>query len=140
MTPGEDRASMLNCIGDDVEPQAVFQPVELHEAIRAAYEGRVRQEDIAESIGVDQATVSRWARGRSIPNIVQMSKIEQLADRPAGWISIQAGLIADVRSVPEAIAVDPALDDAARASLLKAYLGATGHVAARRDAADHSEV
>lgn len=111
---------------DTVERHEVANtPMPLHEAIRAAYLGRTRQEDLADEIGVDQGTVSRWASGKSIPNVRQQADIERLSGRPLGWIAAQAGLIESVTTVPQAIAMDPALDDTARAQLLAAYYGLT---------------
>jgi transcriptional regulator with XRE-family HTH domain len=95
----------------------------LHQAIRSAYQGRIRQDDLADALGVDQATISRWSAGKSRPNVVQMRGIETLAGRPLGWIDAQCGLIDDVCTVPQAIAMDPALSDSDRAVLLDAYYG-----------------
>lgn len=47
--------------------------------------------------------------------------IELACDRPLGWIAAQVGLIAEVQTVPEAIAVDPKLDDPTRKALLEVY-------------------
>lgn len=93
----------------------------LHQAIRAAYKGRARQEDIAEQLGINQSQVSRWSRGESTPTLEQLAQIEDAAERPRGFILNAAGLIAPVLSVPDAIAMDPQLDDRDRNSLLALY-------------------
>lgn len=96
----------------------------LHEAIRACYTGRATQEQLEELTGIPQQTISRYARGTTEPSPSAIQQIEAACDRPAGWIYVHAGLVADVRSVLEAIAMDPALDDHGRENLLLAYEGA----------------
>jgi transcriptional regulator with XRE-family HTH domain len=115
---------------DEVERGDVRKPMALHEAIRSAYQGRTRQEDLADAIGVDQGTVSRWSNGKSVPNVLQQAEIERLSGRPVGWISVQAGLIDEVTTVPEAIALAPELDDTGRAAVLAAYHGVVSRYSA----------
>lgn len=116
------------------QPESVTKA--LASAIRACYSGLLTQEQLEERIGSPQQTISKWARGASAPNVLQTAAIEAACDaeaerlgddarrRPPGWISIRAGLVANVTTVPEAIAVDPRLpDDHAKASVLAAYVG-----------------
>lgn len=128
---------MLQCI-DEKDPQGTTKPVlSLAEAIRAAYSGRARQEDIAAAAGVDQASISRYVRGKSVPNIDVLRAIETASGRPAGWIAVQAGYVAEPVTVPDAIAMDPALTDELRASLLAGYWAAVDAAqVALRDAQD----
>jgi transcriptional regulator with XRE-family HTH domain len=108
----------------DVLPRPPAVPVLLSEAIRACYADRLTQDQLAEATGIPQSTISRLARGDTEPRLDVLKRIEEACGRPAGWIVIQAGYVADVKTVPEAIAVDPALvDDHARRSVLKAYAG-----------------
>lgn len=135
---------MLPDISDIEARAAGAAGISLHDAIRAAYQGRVRQEDLAAVLEVDQGTVSRWSSGKSRPNIVQMRVIERMAGRPLGWIDAQCGLIDDVTTVPQAISIDPALPEEARPGLLAAYyhvadpsLGFDASSVPADDAVDH---
>lgn len=105
----------------------------LHIAIRACYSPLFTQEKLEEATGIPQQTISKWARGASVPNPYEIAAIEEACDaealrlgddalrRPLGWIGRQAGLIAEVKTVPEAIAMDPALTDASRRLILRYY-------------------
>lgn len=96
----------------------------LPDAIRACRKGRLTQDDLSSKTSIGQSTLSQWELGKSTPDALQMHAIEMACERPAGWISVQAGLVHDVRTVPDAIAMDPELDDIARKALLDAYKGA----------------
>lgn len=96
-------------------------PLSLSAAIRACYEGRHTQDTLAAASGIPQQTISRLARGEANPRLTQLADIERACDRPVGWILICAGYVADVTTVPEAIAVAPELDDSQRQILLDAY-------------------
>jgi transcriptional regulator with XRE-family HTH domain len=132
---------MLLCI-NEMDPQAsIKDPLEaLPDAIRDAYKGRARQEDVALAAGVDQATISRYVRGLAIPNVEVMRKIEDRALRPRGWISVQAGYVTEPLSVPEAIAMDPALTDELRASLLAGYWAAVESNRPAGNAGDDAQI
>lgn len=84
-------------------------PMPLHEAIRTAYAGRARQEDIADKIGINQSQISRWSRGENLPTLEQLAQIEDAAGRPRGFILNAAGLTSPVTTVREAVAMDPNL-------------------------------
>lgn len=88
----------------------------------------ITQEQVAERTGIGQTTLSAYERGKSAPTALALNQIERACGRPDGWIVIQAGLIAEVRTVPEAIAVAPELDDNARSTLIRAYGGVVDHV------------
>lgn len=93
----------------------------LVEAIRACCAGRATQDELAERTGISQSTASNYLSGKSVPNALVLNAIERACDRPDGWISIRAGLVADVKTVPEAIAIDPDLTDVGRDALMDAY-------------------
>jgi transcriptional regulator with XRE-family HTH domain len=91
------------------------------EAIRACRKGRLTQDELALKASIGQSTLSQWENGRSTPDPNQLRVIEEVCDRPIGWILIQAGYIADVTTVPEAIAVAPELSDSQKAIIMDAY-------------------
>lgn len=95
--------------------------IRLGQAVRACRLGRATQEEVAERTGIGQTTLSAYERGKSEPGALGLRDIERACGRPAGWIAVQAGLVLDVKSVPEAIAIDPALPEDARPGLLAAY-------------------
>lgn len=96
-------------------------PMPLHEAIRTAYAGRARQEDIADKIGINQSQISRWSRGENLPTLEQLAQIEDAAGRPRGFILNAAGLTSPVTTVREAVAMDPNLSDDWRRAILAVY-------------------
>lgn len=113
----------------------------LHAAIRACYAPLfTTQERLEDATGIPQQTISKWVRGVSTPDPYELAEIEQACDaeavrrgeeslrRPLGWISRQAGLVAEVVTVPDAIVVDPELNDDVRLRLTRAYRGAVDHV------------
>lgn len=95
--------------------------MELHEAIRQAYAGRLRQVDLAERIGVDQTAISRWSRGTSRPQLEEIAAIEAACDRPRGFVLRMAGFVDEVVDVLAAVAVDPALSDQGRLIVTTTY-------------------
>lgn len=95
----------------------------LADAMRACYEGRLTQSQVASLIGVDQATVSNWARGVNQPSFGDVSRVERACNRPRGWVFTHAGFVDEGLGVPAAIAMDPRLSDAERLVLKGAYDG-----------------
>lgn len=95
--------------------------VPLNQAIKRAYTGRARQEDIATALGVAQPTVSRWARGEVEPSFDQLAALEDHVDRPRGFVLMAAGFVARSLTVEDAILADPQIDDRDRDSLLALY-------------------
>jgi transcriptional regulator with XRE-family HTH domain len=104
---------------------AIDGALTIPQAIRACYEGRLKQEELSDRTGIPQQTISRLASGSSSPKLRHLVAIEEACDRPRGWILIQAGYIAEVRTVEEAIAVAPELEDGERRILMDVYLGFT---------------
>lgn len=97
-------------------------------AIRAAYEEQgLSQVEVARRMGVDQTRVSRLALGKWKPNHGPepelLARIEKACERPLGWILRRAGYVDDVRTIREAIAMDPELTPGARQALLAFYEG-----------------
>lgn len=93
----------------------------LHEAIRKAYRGRMKQEDLAREIQVSQPTISRWARGESEPTLGELAQIEQLCRRPRGFILRTAGFVDEDRDFEAVVASDPLLDDDGREAIIALY-------------------
>lgn len=115
---------MLSCVVESGSTS--MNPIPLHEAIREAFSGvGLTQAQLAQRMGVDQTTVSRLANGRwgeqggPAPDV--LARIEDAAGRPRGWILVRAGYIADVATVPEAIAMDSRLTADARRMVLRVY-------------------
>lgn len=95
--------------------------MELHEAIRQAYTGRLRQIDLAERLGVDQTAISRWARGANRPQLEELAAIEEACGRPRGYILRLAGFVDEIVDVESAVAADPRLNDEGRRTVLITY-------------------
>lgn len=59
----------------------------LGEAIRRAYRrAGLRQEDLAQRVGVSQSTVSDWVNARSTPDALQLLDIDVACEQPPGEI------------------------------------------------------
>lgn len=100
----------------------------LSAALRATYEAAgVSQEQIAAALGVDQPTVSRWARGMRRPPIDVLPDIERLCKVRKGTILRRAGYVEDNGDVTAAILADERLPETTRQVLVDAY-----HSALRR--------
>src|SRR4051794_23476468 len=106
-------------------PQSAIDAAAVPRAIRACYEGRLKQDELAERSGIPQQTISRLAVGESSPKFWHLIAIEDACERPRGWILVQAGLVDLPTSVPEAVAMDPKLDDGQRRIVLDVYRGFT---------------
>lgn len=107
-------------------PTSITMSTSLHAAIREAFAGQgLTQAQLAQRMGVDQTTISRLANGKwgeqggPTPDI--LARIEEAAGRPRGWILVQAGYVDAVRTIPEAIAMDPQLSADARRVLVGVY-------------------
>jgi transcriptional regulator with XRE-family HTH domain len=101
----------------------------LHQAIRSAYKGRARQEDLAEWLGVGQPTVSRWARGEVVPSVHEIAALEDALGLRRGWILIASGFVDPASDVEGAIDLDPVLSDDSRHLLKTLYRAATEQAA-----------
>lgn len=125
-------ASLRIETSDSLSPQT--RASRLGAAIRACRTGRATQEEVAEKTGIGQTTLSAYERGKNTPTVLAVNAIEHACGRPDGWILVQAGLVAQTKTVPEAIAIDPALTDRERGSLLATYWGAVELAQHRRPA------
>jgi transcriptional regulator with XRE-family HTH domain len=92
------------------------------EAISLAI-GTRTQKEVAEAIGEAPSTITRWVQNKAgyTPGYEDLARIETVCRLPLGYILHAAGFIADVKTVPEAIAMAPELDDPARVILMQAY-------------------
>jgi transcriptional regulator with XRE-family HTH domain len=82
------------------------------------------QETLADAIGVDQPSISRWERDEQRPSLEQIVAVEAATGRRRGFVLLAAGLIEGVPSVEAAIARDPELDAEQRRFVLNAYRAA----------------
>lgn len=93
-------------------------------AFRTTYEAAgLRQGDVAKILGVDQATVSKWARGVQRIDLEYFPEIDRVCQRPLGYVLTKAGYVdprppVDVRA---AIVADPNLDEEGRSALAMLY-------------------
>jgi transcriptional regulator with XRE-family HTH domain len=93
-------------------------------AFRTAYEAAgLRQGDVAKALGVDQATVSKWARGVQRIDLEYFPEIDRVCRRPLGWVLTKAGFVdpGPMVDVASAVAADPALDEDGRNALAMLY-------------------
>lgn len=88
------------------------------EAIRTSPSAGTQQA-VADELGVDQTTVSRWKRGRTPVTVATVLDIEAMCELPRGTIFVMAGLAPT--AVEDAIAADPTLDPGKRTALLATY-------------------
>ena len=65
----------------------------LPQAVRRCYEGRLRQEDVAQALGVHQSKVSKWATGTMRPTVEEISALEDACGRSRGFVLALAGLV-----------------------------------------------
>jgi transcriptional regulator with XRE-family HTH domain len=109
---------------------------------------KLRQEDLAQIMGRDQTTVSRYVRGLSLPDLDALRKYEEHLGLPRGTFATRAGYVVPASTVVDAIEAAPELTDIERRGLLRAYRGAVDHARQRRagrpvptdDSADDGEV
>jgi transcriptional regulator with XRE-family HTH domain len=77
--------------------------------------------DIAERLGVEAPTVSRWENGTRQPELALLPRIDQLLGRPRGEVLRRAGFVEEVADVRSAIAADPLLTDKSKSALSLLY-------------------
>lgn len=99
--------------------------------MRAA-RGSQKQEDVAQAIGVDQPTVSRWENDQSRPSFEQVSAFEEATGRPKGYCWIAAGYVDLPAGTRETIEMDPALEPGYRDVVVTAYEAAVARSATER--------
>ena len=108
------------------DPAAIArQKVRLGPAIRQA-RGDMTQTSLADAIGVDQPTVSRWERDEQRPSLEQLAAVDAATGRRRGFVLIAAGLVDGIASVEAALALDAGLDDEQRRFVLNAYRAGIG--------------
>lgn len=90
------------------------------------------QETLADAIGVDQPSVSRWERDEQRPSLEQIIAVEEATGHRRGFVLLVAGVVHDVPSVEAAVARDPALDAEQRRFVLNAYRAAMAQSAQKR--------
>src|SRR5690606_7530535 len=74
----------------------------------------LRQGDLADALGIDQGTVSRWTRGLQRIDLDYFPAIDKALGRPTGYLLRKAGYVADSVDTLTSIDLDPRLDDEAR--------------------------
>lgn len=80
------------------------------------------QNQVARTIGIDPATLSRWVNGQPMEQVAAVSKIEQALELPRGHLFIAAGYVdGEPLSVRDAIATDPDLPANLRQIVLTTY-------------------
>ena len=117
----------------DVQPQPrnIPTPTELGKVIRSCRVGRATQNQVIERVAalgftLGQTTLSSYERGETVPTIVMAAAIELACERPLGWIAAQAGLLAELLTVGDAVAMDPMLSDESRGEVLATYEACVG--------------
>lgn len=88
--------------------------------------GRDTQEAVAAVLNVTQATVSRWEKGDSTPDVEQMLRLEDHYKKPHGTVLRHAGLIDDIVTLRDAIEAAPELTPEIRGLFLRIYEAAQG--------------
>ena len=94
--------------------------VTIGEALRKA-RAATKQEVVAEALGVDQPTVSRWESDKTRPSLEQINAFEKAVGRPKGFCLIAAGYVEVPKTAREAIEADPSLEPGQRKVVLGAY-------------------
>lgn len=79
------------------------------------------QAELADAVGVDQPTVSKWVKGSRRPSLEELSRIERACRVPLGFVLRAAGFVADTLTVPDAIEADPMLPEPDKQLLLLIY-------------------
>ena len=82
--------------------------VPLGEVIREV-RGTLTQDDLADAVGTDQGTVSRWERGNLRPTLDDLRAIEDALGLHHGAIVRRAGYVEDLTSVKAALEADPSI-------------------------------
>lgn len=93
-------------------------PVELGDAIKAAYKGLgYTQTQVAQKLGVQQNTISRWVNGENTPHLDDIKRLELAVGRPVGFVLRLAGYVEQETDVSAAIELDDTLSDGLRDAL-----------------------
>lgn len=86
----------------------------------ACEEAGVRQLQLAELLGVTQASVSRWWNNVE-PELDVLATIESKLNWPRGFLVRAAGYVEEPRSVRETLQADPEIAPGWRRVVLRAY-------------------
>lgn len=100
------------------------QPVggRLSAEFRRVYEAAgFTQTDLAKKLEINQATVSEWARGVTLPRVTALPMVEKLCGVPKGTILRRAGYVDDRYDVVTAILAAPELDEQAKRVVISVY-------------------
>ncbi len=81
----------------------------------------LKQEQIADVVGVHQTTVSKWLLGKTQPPLEHLWVIEEMCGLPRGRLLRVADFVEPDTSVEAAISQDPDLDEDSRDSMVKLY-------------------
>ena len=118
------------CVPQD--PAAIArEKVRLGPAIRQA-RGDMTQTALADAVGVDQPTVSRWENDEQRPSLEQLAAVDAATGRHRGFVLLAAGLIDGVQSVEAALALDRGLDEEQRRFVLSVYRAGVAQSKPRR--------
>ena len=95
----------------------------LANALRATYEeAGTSQEELARALGVDQTTISGWARGHRRPPLEVLPEIERACGMQRGTILRRAGYVDDgPGALVSAIAGAPDIDETGKRILTSLY-------------------
>lgn len=102
-------------------------------AFKTAYQrAGLKQEEIAAALGVDQATVSRWARGLQRIDLDYFPEIDRLCEQATGYMLTLAGYVERGHrcSVEQTVKADDVLNADERRVILGIY-----RLARKREAA-----
>jgi transcriptional regulator with XRE-family HTH domain len=108
-------------VGGMAEPVGGRLSAALRETVERA---RLSQVDIAERLGVDQPTVSRWVRGMRRPPLDVLGVVEAMAGVPLGTVLRRAGYVdGNGLDVVAAVEADPVLTESAKRAVIAVYEG-----------------
>lgn len=105
---------------DGAKGAAHREPVPLGQAIRRV-RGDVDQRVVAEAVGRDQGTISKWERGQASPTLEQILSIERALGVLAGSILRLAGYVDDPVNARQAIEADRSIPDEFKPTVLRIY-------------------
>ena len=95
----------------------------LSQAFREAYElAGISQQELSRRIGVDQTTISKYARGAVQPPLDLLPKVEAACGHPLGHILRRAGFVEEI-DTRGAILADAHLSVESRQALVRSYDG-----------------
>src|SRR5258708_14751714 len=99
---GDRGHSYAAYVQEETTPRKAARVI-LGPAMRRA-RGDMTQVALADAVGVDQPTVSRWERDEQRPSLEQIAAVETAARRRRGFILVSAGSVECAQSVENALA------------------------------------